>query len=1029
MAPQHAGDVIFEKAPAEAPKGMAGIFSLTPTTTSDVWDIQLERHEVATATNKGDLSARELRSQEGRWKQQVETDVNLPETATRSQAILPVVGTEFSSTAGNNLIPPDNCMAISQNGTIVTSNNSRVQIFNDSGTSLYNQTAQTFWGPLNPTSIVYDPKVLYNAAQNKFVLVALHGTSSSVSDIFVAFSVSENPSVDGWWLYSIDANDGDTNNWFDYPSIAHTTEDLYVSGNMFNNAGNFQSSRMFSIQMLGGFTGQSINWVWWSDIDIENGNNAATVKPLQYPFGNYGPGVYAVSANGNSFGSDATYFFTNNTTLNSPTLTAVNVDVDNWSGPSNAAQSGSTNMLDVGGSRIRSGFFGGNGKLHYAHTIDNGSGFSELRYTIIDVDAGTAQSSDFGAANFDYSYPWIVPWATSAGSWDGGAMVGFLRVCPTCFPEFRVANMDASMTWSNSVGIQGGSAPIVNGTSGTSRWGDYIGGCWREGQSNPEVWFYGQHGTTGNTYGTWVAEILGGVEGCTDPNACNFNPDADINVGCDYSCFGCTSPTACNYDASATNDDGSCTFPGCLDSNACNYDETAGCSSGECCYDNCVVVTLSADGLFGGQDIDFTITDQADGSEVVSGSNGTLISLPIISCIVGGCYTIDVDIESTGTFTVVQNSVTLVSGSSSGTFDFVVGDGGMSAGCTDAAACNYDPDALCDSGQCCYNACMEVEMTDAFGDGWTGNTWQLTDPADGTVVTSGTLENGAYGVDWVCVDPGCYDFEIVTGGSFPTEIGFTLNGVTGGPYTGDSTTGTIRVTIGDGGEDVGCLDPTAANYDPTKFCEDNTLCCYEYYADLTMLDGFGDGWNGGVLELRDSYGTLLESYTFSSGSEQVAPVCVPAGCYTLTFVDGNFPDETSWTIDFTNAPHVFGGGASSFNDSFSLFGVDGCTDVAACNYSSAATCEDGSCTYPGCNDPDACNFDASAGCDNGSCAYGCFGCTYASAENYSASATKDDGSCTFQNTGTSCDGDADGDGQVGTNDILIVVGAFGTACP
>ena len=51
---------------------------------------------------------------------------------------------------------------------------------------------------------------------------------------------------------------------------------------------------------------------------------------------------------------------------------------------------------------------------------------------------------------------------------------------------------------------------------------------------------------------------------------------------------GCTDATACNYDQSATQDDGSCTYPetgydcsgqgtinGCMDSSACNYNPTA----------------------------------------------------------------------------------------------------------------------------------------------------------------------------------------------------------------------------------------------------------------------------------------------------------------------------------------------------------------------------------------------------------------------------------------------------------------------
>lgn len=49
--------------------------------------------------------------------------------------------------------------------------------------------------------------------------------------------------------------------------------------------------------------------------------------------------------------------------------------------------------------------------------------------------------------------------------------------------------------------------------------------------------------------------------GCVEPDACNFNPNADINNNsCDYSCYGCMDIAACNYDGDATMADGSCVY-------------------------------------------------------------------------------------------------------------------------------------------------------------------------------------------------------------------------------------------------------------------------------------------------------------------------------------------------------------------------------------------------------------------------------------------------------------------------------------
>ena len=72
--------------------------------------------------------------------------------------------------------------------------------------------------------------------------------------------------------------------------------------------------------------------------------------------------------------------------------------------------------------------------------------------------------------------------------------------------------------------------------------------------------------------------------GCTNADACNFDPHATIDDGSCVDCLGCTEPGACNYNPIVTEDDGSCTYLcGCTDPNACNYDVTAVVDDGSCC--------------------------------------------------------------------------------------------------------------------------------------------------------------------------------------------------------------------------------------------------------------------------------------------------------------------------------------------------------------------------------------------------------------------------------------------------------------
>ena len=66
--------------------------------------------------------------------------------------------------------------------------------------------------------------------------------------------------------------------------------------------------------------------------------------------------------------------------------------------------------------------------------------------------------------------------------------------------------------------------------------------------------------------------------GCTDENAFNYNPDAEVDDGsCIAVVLGCTDETADNYNENANTDDGTCTIAGCMNEEAQNYNEVSHC--------------------------------------------------------------------------------------------------------------------------------------------------------------------------------------------------------------------------------------------------------------------------------------------------------------------------------------------------------------------------------------------------------------------------------------------------------------------
>ena len=448
---------------------------------------------------------------EGKLAEKLNSYHPTEEPQNETRAVHPAIGTNFEANWSIEGTPPDNTLAISNGGYIISANNDGIEYYNSSGSYLYFDYWPDFFNDNSLTASIFDPKVIYDSGADRFVLVTLHGSNANSSKVLVCFSKTNNPQ-DGWWIYKLTGNPLNNNCWLDYPCLGVSNNEIYVTGNLFQG-NSFNQAVLYQIPKAAGYTGGSLDWQYWSDLSNDP-YDAFTLVPASYGYeGNYGPGVYLVS---NSSSGDNTIRFWDLTDDMSgvPELTSYEISTTAYSPAANALQLGSSDELDNGDCRIQNAFYL-NGIVHFVFHSDIGGGWNGINYNRFNTGSFTNVSATLGLqGSYDYAYPAVVPFSTSQT--DKSVMIAFLRSSEDTYPQVRVVNCDNTMQWSPSALVKEGET-FVDFLNDDERWGDYSGIARRHNSSGARIWLAGCYGaditTQGinNTYKTWIAEVYAGA--------------------------------------------------------------------------------------------------------------------------------------------------------------------------------------------------------------------------------------------------------------------------------------------------------------------------------------------------------------------------------------------------------------------------------------------------------------------------------------------------------------------------------------
>lgn len=450
-----------------------------------------------------DLLLKEIKKEKTRLK--LEQYTHTPSTVSKTSAAGgPVVGTNFLGNTNDGHSPMDNSIAISDGGWIVSVANTTIEFDDINGNNTYYQSIPNFFN-FNDITVTCDPVVIYDSGADRFVIFAQECSgNSSNSYLLIAFSKSNNPN-DGFWTYKLTGNPKNNSKWFDYPKVAVSTNELYITGNLFSNNPNavFSEAILYQIEKTNAYAGGNISWQYWTGID----GSPFTLLPVSYgQSGNYGPGCFLVSTQTNASNNAINlYDLTDDMSASNEQLDYYSIPTSNYSPAGDASQLGTTILLDNGSCRALSGFYL-NGIIHFVFHSDVGGGWNGINYNRLNLTNQTNQSSKFGAVgSFDYSYPSVASFASSSN--DPSVIINFGSSGPSIYPEIRAVHVDNNMNWSNTTLVKASNTFAALTSTVIERWGDYTGIARKHNESTPTVWLNGMYGATSNVWNTWVAEI------------------------------------------------------------------------------------------------------------------------------------------------------------------------------------------------------------------------------------------------------------------------------------------------------------------------------------------------------------------------------------------------------------------------------------------------------------------------------------------------------------------------------------------
>jgi hypothetical protein len=433
----------------------------------------------------------------------------------------------------NTSIPPDTHGAVGPNH-IMTALNTQVRIQSKTGTTVSTVTLNSFFASVGGGGGTFDPRVLYDPYNNRWICVAVDDAAATTSKVLIAVSQTNDPT--GTWNFWGYDHDGANIEWADYPMVGFNKNWIAISINDFTVAANaFSGANCYIFDKSTLYAAAATPTVTKVDIGTTLGNVHQPVET----YDNTTDTLYVIQRWNSAAGQLRVYTITG--TPAAPTFTATSLfpTSTGFTNVTNAPQSGGgTVTLSNNDTRLQRAVLR-NGSVWVAHTIGlTTPSRTSVQWWQFNPATGTVNQmgriDDATGTNF-YAFPSIAVNAANQ------ALIGYSAFSATTFASAAYSYRgvtDATTTTRDPLRYKNGLACYRKTFGGTTnRWGDYSNTV-VDPVDDTTFWTLQEYAetavggdcTTNNTgrWGVWWAKVI--------PPCASIVASGNWNVGTTWGC-------------------------------------------------------------------------------------------------------------------------------------------------------------------------------------------------------------------------------------------------------------------------------------------------------------------------------------------------------------------------------------------------------------------------------------------------------------------------------------------------------------